>query len=109
MLKISALLAGALLFVAGTCFAEDQWPDQYSAGMGPDARKEFATLSENGRAAYKRALIACALYVDEPTNEQYKADCKATVEGFTLEFAHKTSAMSLIFRYAIISTEADQT
>ena len=55
MTKIRALLGGALLLVAGICFAEDQWPDSYSAGIGPDAQKEFAALPENGRAAYKTA------------------------------------------------------
>jgi clan AA aspartic protease (TIGR02281 family) len=99
-----ALLGGALLLVAGACFA-DEWPDQYSAG--PDAKKEFAALSENGRAAYKRALIACSLYADEHTIN-YKADCKTAIEAFTLEF-DQAKFIPFLFRYAIISTEADQT
>src|SRR5262249_12068058 len=87
MRKIRALLGGALLLVAGTCFAEDQWPDSYSAGIGPDAQKEFAALPENGRAAYKTALIACSLFVDEPSNAKLKQDCKAAIAAFALEFA----------------------
>src|SRR6516164_7945357 len=51
MRKICALLGGASLLVGGTCFAQDPWPDQYSATTGPDAQKEFAALPENGRAA----------------------------------------------------------
>jgi hypothetical protein len=82
MAKISALLAGALLLVAGTCFAEDQWPDQYSATTGPDAQKEFAALPENGRAAYKRALIACSLYVDHYYDPNYKNQCRTFVQKF---------------------------
>jgi hypothetical protein len=56
MRKTPALLGGALLLVGGTCFAQDPWPDQYSATTGPDAQKEFAALPENGRAAYKRGF-----------------------------------------------------
>jgi hypothetical protein len=56
MRKICTLLGGAVLLVGGTCFAQDQ----YSATTGPNAQKEFAALPENGRATYKRALIACS-------------------------------------------------
>ena len=49
MRKICALLGGAVLLVDGTCFAQDPWPDQYSATTGPDAQKEFAGLPENGQ------------------------------------------------------------
>src|SRR5262249_9590748 len=83
--KIRALLGGALLLVAGTCFAEE-WPDKYSAFAGPYAEKEFAALTENGRAAYKTALIACSLFVDEPSNAKLKQDCKAAIAAFALEF-----------------------
>jgi clan AA aspartic protease (TIGR02281 family) len=101
MRKIRALLAGALLLVAGTCFA-DEWPDEYSTGIGPDAKKEFAALPENGRAAYKRALIACAVYVDESTSMN-KANCKTAVETFTLEFG-QAKFIPLLFNNASIAT-----
>ena len=76
MRKICALLGGALLLVGGTCFAQDPWSDQYSAMTGPDAQKEFAALPENGRATYKRALIACSLYVDHYYDPNYKNQCE---------------------------------
>ena len=57
MRKICALLGGALLLVGGTCFAQDPWPDQFSATTGPDAQKEFAALPENGRAAPIKARL----------------------------------------------------
>jgi hypothetical protein len=76
MSKLCALLGAGLLLAAQTCFAEDQWPDQYSAAIGPDAKKEFAALSETGRAAYKRALIACSLYADNYDDPNYKKQCE---------------------------------
>jgi hypothetical protein len=102
MWKICALLAGALLLVAGTCCAEDQWPDQYSATTGPDAQKEFAALPENGRAAYKRALIACSLYVDDYYDPNYKNQCQTLYKNFEVEFGSRF--IGLLFHNAIIST-----
>jgi hypothetical protein len=101
MLKMLGLL-GALLLVVGTCFAEDPWPDQYSATTGPDAQKEFAALSENGRAAYKRALIACSLYIDHYYDPNYKRQCQTLYESFEVEFGSRF--IGLLFRNAIIST-----
>jgi predicted aspartyl protease len=97
MRKIRALLGGALLLVAGTCFA-DEWPDQYTAGIGPDAQKEFAALTQNDRAEYRGLLIDCGLYVDLAKTE-YKGMCEARVEVFTRD--GKTSAISLLFQRAI--------
>ena len=106
MTKIRALLGGALLLVAGICFAEDQWPDSYSAGIGPDAQKEFAALPENGRAAYKQTLIACSLFVDEPSNAKLKQDCKAAIAAFALEF--NKPFIRLLFNYSILATDIDR-
>ena len=90
MRKICALLGGALL-VGGTCFAQDPWPDQYSATTGPDAQKEFAALPENGRAAYKQALIVCSLYVDHYDDLNYKKRCEAVYKRFRLSSARALS------------------
>jgi predicted aspartyl protease len=97
MWKIRALLGGALLLVAGTCFA-DEWPDQYTAGIGPDAQKEFAALTQNDRAEYRGLLVDCGLYVDLAKTEN-KGMCEARVEVFTRD--RKTSAISLLFQRAI--------
>ena len=86
--KIRALLGGALLFVAGTCFAGDQW-SQWSDPLGPDAEKEFANLSENGRAAYKRAVVACSLYADHYDDPVYKHQCETEYKSFEVEFGSK--------------------
>jgi hypothetical protein len=101
-MKIYALLVGALLLVASNCFAQDQWPDQYSATTGPGAQKEFAALPENGRAAYKRALIACSLYVDHYYDSNYKNQCHTLFKSFEVEFGSRFIA--LLFHNAIIST-----
>src|SRR5262249_1054195 len=92
--------------IAGTCFAEDQWPDSYSAGIGPDAQKEFAALPENGRAAYKTTLIACSLFVDEPSNAKLKQDCKAAIAAFAIEF--NKPFIRLLFNYSILATDLDR-
>ena len=102
MRKICALLGGAVLLVAGTCFAQDPWPDQYSATTGPDAQKEFAALPENGRAAYKRALIVCSLYVDHYYDPNYKDQCETVYKSFAVEFGSRF--IGLLFRNAINST-----
>ena len=104
MRKICALLRGASLLVGGTCFAQDPWPDQYSATTGPDAQKEFAALPENGRAAYKQALIACSLYVDHyyDPNSNYKNQCETVYKSFEVEFGSRS--IGLLFHNAIIST-----
>ena len=102
MRKICALLGGAVLLVGGTCFAQDPWPDQYSATTGPDAQKEFAALPENGRAAYKQALIACSLYVDHYYDPNYKNQCETVYKSFAVEFGSRF--IGLLFRNAIIST-----
>jgi len=96
---IRAVLGGAVLLVAATCFA-DEWPDQFSAGVGPDAKKEFAALAEDERAAYKRALVACSLFVDEPTNFQFKTDCRTGGTG--------GSFIRLLFNRVILLTDMDQ-
>jgi hypothetical protein len=100
--KIRALLAGALLLIASTCFADDQWPDQFSAGVGPDAEKEFAALTESGRMSYKQALIACSLYVDHYYDRNYKNQCETLYKSFEVEFASRF--IGLLFHNAIIST-----
>ena len=92
MRKICALLGGALLLVGGTCFAQDPWSDQYSATTGPDAQKEFAALPENGRAAYKRALIACSLYVDHYYDPDYKTNAKLCTKVLRLSSVRALSA-----------------
>jgi hypothetical protein len=102
MRKICALLWGTLLLVGGTCFAQDPWPDQFSATTGPNAQKEFAALPENGRAAYKQALIACSLYVDDYYDPNYKKQCETVYKSFALEFGSRS--IGLLFRNAIIST-----
>jgi len=91
-----------LLLVGGTCFAQDPWPDQYSATTGPDAQKEFAALPENGRAAYKQALIACSLYVDHYDDPNYKKQCEAVYKRFEVEFGSRF--IGRLFHNAIIST-----
>jgi hypothetical protein len=95
MKKLRALLGSALLLVAGPCFAEDQW-----SGLRPQAEKEFAALSENGRAAYKRALIACSLYADDYDNANYRDQCKTAYKSFKVEFGGKI--IGLIFENVII-------
>jgi predicted aspartyl protease len=101
------LLGGVLLFIAGNCFAENQWPDAFTAGLGPDAEKEFAALSENGRAAYKRALIACSLYADNYDDANYQDQCKTAYQAFKVEFGGKF--IGLFFENVIISTAATKT
>jgi hypothetical protein len=91
-----------LLLVGGTCFAQDPWPDQYSATTGPEAQKEFAALPENGRAAYKRALIACSLHVDHYYDRDYKNQCQTVYKSFEVEFGSRF--IGLLFHNAIIST-----
>jgi hypothetical protein len=102
MSKLCALLGAGLLLAAQTCFAEDQWPDQYSAAIGPDAKKEFAALSETGRAAYKRALIACSLYADNYDDPNYKKQCETVYKSFEVEFGSRF--IGLLFHNAINST-----
>jgi hypothetical protein len=102
MRKICPLLGGALLLVGGTCFAQAPWSDQYSATTGPDAQKEFVALPENGRAAYKRALIACSLYVDHYYDPNYKNQCETVYKSFEVEFGSRF--IGLLFHNAIMST-----
>jgi hypothetical protein len=96
MQKVRALLSGALLLVAGTCFAEDRWlwdgwPDPVTAEYGPNAAREFAALSESGRAAYKVALVACSLYADRyyDPNSNYKNQCETDYKSFEIDFGSK--------------------
>lgn len=104
--KTCGLLSVAwLLITAHTCFAQDQWAGPYAAEFGPKAKAEFAALSENGRTAFRNALIACGLYVDEPINAVHKGDCKVALKGFVVEFSNEHSAISLLFNDAIIGAE----
>src|SRR5262249_23045086 len=96
MRKLRALLGGVLLLIAGNCFAEDEWP--------ADLRKELAGLSESGRTAFNKALIACALYVDEPDKANYENVCKVAANAFSVEFKNGYSPISLSFDQAIILT-----
>src|SRR5262249_59518064 len=96
MRKIRALLGGALLLVAGTCFAQNQDP------WAADVRKELAGLPESGRTAFNKALIACALYVDEPDNANYGEVCKVAAKAFSVEFKSGYSPISLLFDETII-------
>jgi predicted aspartyl protease len=98
---IPALLAGGLVLAAQTCLAQDQWAGPYGASFGPKARTELNRLGEHGRAAFKNALIACGLYVDEISDAR-KEECKAALKVFTVEFSSEHSAISLLFDDAII-------
>jgi hypothetical protein len=98
MKKLSALLGGVLFLIAGAWFAEEPRPDSYSAGLDSDAEKKFAALLENGRAAYKRALIACSLYADDYADANYENECKTAYQSFEVEFVGKF--IRLIFKSA---------
>jgi predicted aspartyl protease len=50
-------------------------------------------------------LVACSLYVDEPT-ANFKQDCKAAIAQFALEF--NIPFIRLLFNNAIISTQLDR-
>jgi predicted aspartyl protease len=102
--KIRALLGGALLLVAGTCFAEDQLGDEFTAAALDEftaaAPKEFAALTENERAEYKELLVDCGAYVEGFDNAaDFKEMCEAKFEVFTRY--RKTSAITLLFERAI--------
>jgi predicted aspartyl protease len=104
---LRALLYGGLLLAAQTCFAEDQLSGSFGAALSPDAVKEFAALSENGRAAYKQALIACSLYADNSDNANYESQCKTAYQAFKVEFG--SEFIGLIFENVIITTAMTKT
>jgi hypothetical protein len=88
-----------LLLVAATCFA-DEWPDQSTAAIGPDAEKEFAaSLTQQERADFPMLLTVCRLYLDGDKTADYKGLCEASVKHFTRD--RKTSAISLLFQPVI--------
>jgi hypothetical protein len=92
----AALLTGALLLAGQTCFAEDQWAGPMGAEFGSKARAELNRLGLKGRTAFKNALIACGLYVDEISDPR-KEQCKAALKTFEVEFSNEGSAISLLF------------
>ena len=103
MSKICALLSGGLLLTAQLCLAEDRWAGPMAAEFGQKAKTELAALGEDGRTAFRNALIACGLYVDEPGNVKHKDDCKVALKVFTVEFSNEHSVIPLLFNNAITS------
>jgi predicted aspartyl protease len=95
------LISAGLLLAAQACFAEDQWAGPYGASFGPKARTELNRLGLKGRTAFKNALIACGLYVDEISDAR-KEECKAALKAFEVEFSSEHSAILLLFDDAII-------
>jgi hypothetical protein len=100
VVKLSAalLISAGLLLATQACFAEDQDP------LASDAQKELAALTENGRAAFRKALIDCSLYVDDPSNANHEEACKVAAKAFTVEFKSGYSPISLLFNMVIAST-----
>jgi hypothetical protein len=102
MREILALLSGGLLLAAQTCFAENQ---TMAALFGPQIKTELAALSENGRAALSKALIACSLYSDEYNNSRYEDECKRAYQAFEVEFSNRKSPICLVLKGAITVTQ----
>lgn len=67
------------------------------------AQTEFAALSEDGRAAYKKALIACSLYAEHSYDPaDYKTQCETAYKSFDVEYGDKF--IRQLFGLAIITT-----
>ena len=90
--------------VARGCLAARWWHLFCSGPLaGPVQRHDWSgRLPENGRATYKRALIACSLYVDHYYDPNYKNQCETVYKSFAVEFGPRF--IGLLFRNAIIST-----
>jgi predicted aspartyl protease len=94
-----ALVTGVLVLTAQTCFAEFQWAADAERFI-PKAKIELAALSENGRTAFRKALIACSLYADESSNAEYKDNCKVASKSFTVEFSNERNILSAMLGLA---------
>jgi predicted aspartyl protease len=98
MIKLCALLGAGLLLAPQTCFA------QVATLFGPQIKTELAALSENGRAALSKALIACSLYVDD-NSPRYLDECKRAYQALEVEFSNTKSPICVVLKNAIIATQ----
>jgi hypothetical protein len=105
IIKICALLGAAFLLTAQACFAEDQWGVDTDI---PKAKTELAALSEEGRIAFRKALIACSLYADNYNNATYKDACEVASKVFTVEFSNERATLKYLFSLAISMTDSSE-
>jgi Aspartyl protease len=103
MKKICALLSSGLLLTAQTSFAQTE-----AAAFAPQIKAELAALSENGRAALGKVLVACSLYADDYNNLRYQDECKRAYKAFEVEFSN-TKIICLVLRGAIIGSQITAT
>jgi hypothetical protein len=93
------VIATALALVLGcaqSCFASEarqQAAEGFWNTLGNKLKLEVASLPEPGRRAFRDALLACTLYLDEPSNRARKDECSRTERLFAIEY---TSGSSLI-------------
>jgi hypothetical protein len=83
--------------------AEDWWNFE-----GNRLRTEIASLSVPGRTAFRDALIACTLYLEESSNAAREDACQKAEKLFVIEHTSGYSAADSAFKMAMINAKIDK-
>ncbi len=78
-------IVGVLLISAQLSLAVDERREaveRWWSTWGEKMKAELAALPEQGRHAFRDALVACSLYADEYDSDPYRAECRRAVKFF---------------------------